>query len=780
MKRILTLALTLLCVLATLPSCEKAPFITMTGPRTFTFTRDGGTQDFTFSCNRDWSVSSSESWIRVSPSSGKAEDGGITVNITCDPNTTYDARSATVTVKLAEISESLTITQDTGIGLVLSPTIFNLTNASQDIEVEVQKNVQYSINIDEAAAGWIKTGGTKALTTDKVVFHIAANESYDVREGKITFKQVDGSLTGTVLVKQAWKEGLIVEANTYEVTRDGGTLEVNVMANVEYEVETEATWVHYVETKALSQSTVILSIDENMGITTREAVVNVKQKNGGLLRTVTVSQLPFGYIDFEGYTYKTIAYGNRVWFAENLRAKYEQNDWMKIWKEEGGEVLYSLDWLTYSMIQNGVSICPEGWHLSTAEDWKALFAMSSSSASAPFIKKSLGGSDDYSFGGNYGFWHTSSLWVYLDFGHLCEDWIAISQEGVQISSHSTMTDHFPSSTYRQIRCVRGPIAPEIQTLPVVKQTTTTAQLRGEVMNDSNSMAAWSLAERLLNKNYSPLTRVWFKYGTSKDNLSSTVYSSDAKPEAIATGLESGKVYYYQIFAEYEGCDGPVNGEIMSFKTHNSTLEYQGKTYYTTIFNGLECMTQNLQATALNDGTPIPYLKENSEWSSTTGPAQCIRQNDDALLEPYGRLYNKYTVETGKLCPEGWRLPTDADLVLSMDKIMELYGVRGGVYCAADFNYWQNPLYCSNLSGFSALPSERRKSSGEFYQVDFGFGEGQKGMACYIWSMVGSGTPQIGALQIGSMMGYDDRIDTNSYVVDGPNTGLAVRCVRNVK
>ncbi len=290
MKRILTLALTLLCALALLPSCEKAPFITMTGPRTFTFTRDGGTQTFTFSCNRDWSVSSSESWIKVSPTSGKAEDGEITVKITCDPNSTYDARSATVTVKLAEISESLTITQDTGIGLILSPTTFTLTNAAQDIEIEVQKNVPYSINIDEAAASWIKAGGTKALTTDKVTFHISENKDYDDREGKITFKQTDGPLTSVVIVKQNQKDGLFINVNKYKIAQGGGTVEVAVSANVEYEVEPKVEWVHYVETKALNNTTTILTVDENDTYEPRDASVAFKQKNGDLVVSISINQ----------------------------------------------------------------------------------------------------------------------------------------------------------------------------------------------------------------------------------------------------------------------------------------------------------------------------------------------------------------------------------------------------------------------------------------------------------------------------------------------------------
>ena len=75
MRRIISYLFMLVSLAFMTASCQKAPFVTLNTPRSFTFTRDGGTQNITFTCNRNWSVSSSESWIQVSPSSGTASDG---------------------------------------------------------------------------------------------------------------------------------------------------------------------------------------------------------------------------------------------------------------------------------------------------------------------------------------------------------------------------------------------------------------------------------------------------------------------------------------------------------------------------------------------------------------------------------------------------------------------------------------------------------------------------------------------------------------------------------
>ena len=296
MKRLVSLLFVLISLSIMVASCQKAPFVTLNAPRSFTFTRDGGTQIISFTCNRDWSVSSSESWIQVSPSSGTASAGEVFVMITCVANTTYDPRSATVTVKVEDLSETISISQDTGIGLIVSTETIDLTNAAQTIEIEVQKNVQYSISIDDAGKDWITHVSTKGLTSEKAVFSIAANETYDNREGRITFKQTDGSLSATVVVKQSQTNGLFITTPEYNLSNEAHTLSVEVKANVDYEVTSQADWITHVETKALTASTIVLSIAANKGYDERTGLVYVKQKNGNLTGIITITQNQTDYL----------------------------------------------------------------------------------------------------------------------------------------------------------------------------------------------------------------------------------------------------------------------------------------------------------------------------------------------------------------------------------------------------------------------------------------------------------------------------------------------------
>ncbi len=81
--------------------------------------------------------------------------------------------------------------------------------------------------------------------------------------------------------------------------------------------------------------------------------------------------------------------------------------------------------------------------------------------------------------------------------------------------------------------------------------------------------------------------------------------------------------------------------------------------YNTIRVGTDIwMTENLAVTRYNDGTPIPFVTCPDEWIVTLSPACRWYNNDQAGLKHFGVLYNWYVIETGKLCPSGWHVPTD--------------------------------------------------------------------------------------------------------------------------
>ncbi|MCM1031586.1 MAG: fibrobacter succinogenes major paralogous domain-containing protein [Oscillibacter sp.] len=72
------------------------------------------------------------------------------------------------------------------------------------------------------------------------------------------------------------------------------------------------------------------------------------------------------------------------------------------------------------------------------------------------------------------------------------------------------------------------------------------------------------------------------------------------------------------------------------------------------------VTENLKTEHYNDGTPIPILEDPEEWRKDTSGAMCYPDNYLANKEKYGALYNFHAVQTNKLAPTGFHVPTDEE------------------------------------------------------------------------------------------------------------------------
>ena len=175
MKKIVSFVLAVAAGLMLLSSCEKETVLTV-DQRSLSFTDAGGAQTVSLTANKVWSASAAQAWCKVSPSGGE-EAAGSRITITCDANTSYDERSCAVTFTCAEQSVTVNVTQATNHGLVVGQTAFELTKAAQQIEIPVQANVKFSVEVAAACKDWISYRTTKGLTTSTVVLDIAENKT---------------------------------------------------------------------------------------------------------------------------------------------------------------------------------------------------------------------------------------------------------------------------------------------------------------------------------------------------------------------------------------------------------------------------------------------------------------------------------------------------------------------------------------------------------------------------------------------------------------------------
>lgn len=144
------------------------------------------------------------------------------------------------------------------------------------------------------------------------------------------------------------------------------------------------------------------------------------------------------------------------------------------------------------------------------------------------------------------------------------------------------------------------------------------------------------------------------------------------------------------------------------------VTFDGYTYTSILIgNGQEWMAENLRTTTYANGDPIPNVTDSTQWQNLTTGAWAHYNNDSQYENPYGKLYNWYTVaDPRNVCPTGWHVPTDAEYTL-LSNYLGGEPVAGGKMKSTGTQYWQNPnTAATNESGFSGLPGGFRGGNGE--------------------------------------------------------------------
>jgi len=102
---------------------------------------------------------------------------------------------------------------------------------------------------------------------------------------------------------------------------------------------------------------------------------------------------------------------------------------------------------------------------------------------------------------------------------------------------------------------------------------------------------------------------------------------------------------------------------LNFQNQAQTVkDIDGNIYNIVKIGKQKWLKENLKTTKFNDGTAIPLVTDSLTWIKDTTPAYCNYKNttNTDTINTCGRLYNWYTVNTSKLCPTGWHVPSDTE------------------------------------------------------------------------------------------------------------------------
>lgn len=165
-----------------------------------------------------------------------------------------------------------------------------------------------------------------------------------------------------------------------------------------------------------------------------------------------------------------------------------------------------------------------------------------------------------------------------------------------------------------------------------------------------------------------------------DEVALNISGSPGYFRANVQGLTPGTTYYVRAYATNQ--DGTGYGLEKNFTTleatssiiFNSSLTYNtvsdidGNIYKTIDIGTQTWMAENLRTTLYSDNSAIPLVTDYGEWEDLTTPGYCWYENNEQVYKNiYGAYYNWYTVNTDKLCPSGWHVPSDEEW-----KTLEIY------------------------------------------------------------------------------------------------------------
>lgn len=261
----------------------------------------------------------------------------------------------------------------------------------------------------------------------------------------------------------------------------------------------------------------------------------------------------------------------------------------------------------------------------------------------------------------------------------------------------------------QVTAETIPILPTITTAEVSFVSTKSAQSGGDITSDGGGAitakgVCWSI-----NQNPTIFD------SKTMDGAGKGVFSSSL------SGLTSGNTYYVRAYAT--NSQGTAYGNQINFQTKidgvmGSVTDIDGNIYSTVTIGTQVWMSENLKVTRYNDGTAIPLVTNSSIWSYNTTPAYCWYNNDELMYKnSYGALYNWYTVNTGKLCPIGWHVPSDSQWSTLTNYLGDISIVGGKLKETGTIN-WSSPnTGATNETKFLALPGGYRSySSGTFFSI----------------------------------------------------------------
>ncbi len=176
--------------------------------------------------------------------------------------------------------------------------VYTIKAEGEEITVHVTTDIDYRVVIPEAAEAWLSVADTRAaqLREETLTFIVAKNETFENRTANVELIDAENSVLQTISFIQNG-EAKIFDAdseNRYVIAAAGGSVDVNVTTNLDYNVviaESEQSWLSVADTRAtLREHTLTIIVAPNTTYEERKATVQFVDDNNNVLKRILFVQ----------------------------------------------------------------------------------------------------------------------------------------------------------------------------------------------------------------------------------------------------------------------------------------------------------------------------------------------------------------------------------------------------------------------------------------------------------------------------------------------------------
>lgn len=251
------------------------------------------TESISIISNDTWAVTSSESWITVTPTTGTGDEK-LTVSIAESAEALERTGRITITGKNSESIFIIVYQQGIGYHLTVNPLSLSVGSGSETKTLSIKTNDSWRVS---SLPNWISISEMYGFGDCTLSVNISANTGPETRTGTITIKGSNTPAVNIMVSQNGVGYNLSVDKTEINVGAGSTTESFSITSNDSWTVSSSASWARPATTSGSGSKSVALEIDRNTSTEAREATITIQHSHGSTSTTIIVHQSEGGQND---------------------------------------------------------------------------------------------------------------------------------------------------------------------------------------------------------------------------------------------------------------------------------------------------------------------------------------------------------------------------------------------------------------------------------------------------------------------------------------------------